>query len=70
MRVKEKTRSARSRIDEQERKRFEEDYVYDVIVPIVNFHGVKRIKLLVEQTEGTEERRLQRKYARLQRTAI
>ena len=33
----------------------EEDYVYDVIVPIVNFHGVKRIKLLVEQMEGTEE---------------
>jgi nucleotide-binding universal stress UspA family protein len=39
----------------------EEDYVYDVIVPIVNFHGVKRIKLLVEQTEGTEEGEIAKK---------
>lgn len=39
----------------------EEDYVYDVIVPIVNFHGVKRIKLLVEQTEGTEESEIAKK---------
>ena len=39
----------------------EEDYVYDVIVPIVNYHGVKRIKLLVEQTEGTEESEIAKK---------
>ena len=40
----------------------EEDYVDDVLVPILNFHGVKRIKLLIEQ--GMEMRFL-RRYARL-----
>ena len=32
----------------------EEDYVDDVLVPILNFHGVKRIKLLIEQGMESE----------------
>ena len=33
----------------------EEEYVYDVIVPILNFHGVKRIKLLIERTDSSTD---------------
>ena len=32
----------------------EEHYVDDVLVPILNFHGVKRIKLLIEQGMESE----------------